>query len=165
MVGGSSRVVSRSGAVDPRVEKLFDPVIKFVGGPISQYLNGLGEVRKSLAGASGDQWIQIASLETNADFRKAVDGTRDLVKPMKKTPGSTAVAELLERPLDGVETGLKGGVVSNVDDAWAQVWGTAQRLESRYPFNAASSAWVLIPDLSQFLNPATGSLSKFLMSS
>jgi type VI secretion system protein ImpL len=162
MVGWlKSRLVSRSGAVDPRIEKLFDPVIKFAGGPISQYLNGLGEVRKSLAGSSGDQWIQIASLETNADFRKAVDGTRDLVKPMKKTPGSTAVAELLERPLDGVETGLKGGVVSNVDDAWAQVWGTAQKLESRYPFNAASSAWVLIPDLSQYLNPASGSLSKF----
>src|SRR5262249_5371595 len=111
--------------------------------------------------ASGDQGIQIASLETNGDFRKGIDGTRDLLKSLRKSPGSTAAAQLLEGPLDNVETGLKGGVVSNVDDAWTQIWNAAQRLESRYPFNASSSAWVLIPDLSQFLNPSNGSLSKF----
>jgi type VI secretion system protein ImpL len=156
-------VASKTKATDPKIERAFAPLINFMAqDQISKYLNSLGEVQKKLALVPGDEWAQIAAaLQNDKEFQKAVQDTAGMLRPLKTSPGSTAGAELLEQPLSNVSGGVGGGAKKNEADAWAAVVQKARALESRFPFNPAGGAQVLIPEFAQFFNPVNGTLTDF----
>lgn len=156
-------VASKAKVTDPKVEKAFEPLIRFTAQEqITKYLTALGEVGKKLDLINGNDWAQIApALEKDTEFRRAVQDADGMLKSLKTTPGSTAAAEVLEQPLANVSGGVKVGSSQNEALAWAALVQKVKLLEQRYPFNPTGGAPVLIAEFAQFFNPANGTLTEF----
>lgn len=143
---------------DTAVEKSFATLNSFKP---DEYFRRLKEVRDRLRDAPGEEWSQVASLANDERFKKARDEARELLKQLKATPGSAAVATLLGRPLDNIDSALGLGVKTDLELAWRNLRQTAKRFESSYPFSPSSNSSVFPSELESFLNPVNGNLTVF----
>src|SRR5262249_35312831 len=114
------------------VEKSFAALRSF---KLEDYLEKLKEVRRRLSDAQGEDWRQVTSLATDERYKRARDEARELLRPLKNNQGSAAVAALLGRPLENIESALGLGGELERDATWKKLFETARGLEARYPFN------------------------------
>jgi type VI secretion system protein ImpL len=140
------------GKGDTPVENSFAALNSF---KMEGYTKPLKDIMDALAKARGDDWVQAAQLKNDGKYQDAKKGLRDVLAPLKGKPGSEAVAALLARPLDNVETALGGGVEKDRNTAWANLVSRARQIESQYPFKRDSNVQLLLNDLAEYLKQLT----------
>ncbi|HKX31953.1 MAG TPA: type VI secretion system membrane subunit TssM [Blastocatellia bacterium] len=156
-----SYVISKEKSTT-EVEKSFAALKNF---KLETYLEKLSEVRQRLKDLPGDEWRQVAELNTNDRYRKAMDDARSLLKQLASNPGSSSMANLLARPLDNIDVALGRGVTKDRDTTWADLYGIARGLEEKYPFRSSSQQEVQPTDLADYLGRLTQFFDQHLKNS
>ena len=151
-------------------EREFRPLIEFAAGgdkrdatQFSQYRVALQGVLDQLEVASADQLTQTQrALLTGKDDIGLVRARQQVKRMVEgfKTAATREAADLLEQPLDNLFGMLQGGGYQQIVREYGdQVYPTAKRLESGFPFTDQGDSSVT--DLGRFLNPTDGRLTQF----
>ncbi len=164
-----------TGPGNSEPEKAFRPLFTFVGtkdqkAPAETYASEMGKVFASLnTKASSDSALKKIGEEftsSNGDDDKLEIKKREstilaLLGPFNETGSSQEVAALLQEPLDVLKALLGEGGIEQLKKAWVdQILPAAKDIEKGYPFDDSSSEADL-KNLTSFLAPGEGKLSKF----
>lgn len=154
-------------------EKEFRPLFTFVGkkedkenAPIEKYRAEIGKIYGRLNGISADELKQIAAdLANDKDdklkLRAGETAIGNLLQPFSETPSSQELATLIQEPLANLKGLLGADAKSQIAKAWAeQILPAAKDVEKGFPFDD-SQAESDPTKLTAYLNPVTGTLSKF----
>jgi type VI secretion system protein ImpL len=168
-------VKQKTGPGNSEPEKAFRPLFTFVGtkdqkAPAETYASEMSKVFASLnTKASSDSALKKIGEEftsSNGDDDKLEIKKREstilaLLGPFNETGSSQEVAALLQEPLTRLKALLGEGGIEQLKKAWAdQILPAAKDIEKGYPFDDSSSEADL-KNLTSFLAPGDGKLSKF----
>lgn len=168
----ASQETAETGGNTP-VEKQFLPLHTFVGenpnekNPIDKYQTDINAVAKKYAGFSPTKINQISqelAQDDNKNFpqlRTAQSDIESLLKPFENTAAGQELAAFLQEPLENLSTLLGADAQSQIKKNWAnKVLPAAKEIEKGYPFEAGEQE-VDLKNLTAFLNPVDGVLTKF----
>ena len=171
-LGGKQQAAATGG--NTQVEKDFLPLFSFMGeegkpnAPVENYQGQIGTVSNAFGNFSIAQINQLAQdLANNDDNRKfpelkrANDNISGLLKTFNSTPAGQDVAALLKKPLDNLNALLGADAQTQLEKTWRdQLLPAAKELERGFPF-ADGQTETDLTKLTNYLNPESGSLSKF----
>ena len=168
----ASRETAKTGGNTP-VEKQFAPLHTFIGdtpnekNPVDKYQTDINAVSKKYSGFSASKIQDISTKlaqDDNSDFpqlRGAKGDIDTLLKPFEGTPAGQELAAFLQEPLGNLSALLGADAQSQIKKTWAnKVLPAAKEMEKGFPFEAGD-AEVDLKNLSAFLNPVDGTLTKF----
>lgn len=153
------------------VEKEFKPLFAFMGeddkpaaAPASLYRADLRRLVEPIEGASLDKIQQItkdlAADKDTIGLRKTESAINTKTEAFK-TSAAQEVADLLKKPVQNLRVFFGAGVLEQLEKVWKeQILSKAQEIEKGYPFSADAGEADL-QKLTAYLNPASGTLSKF----
>lgn len=172
----SSKSGSETGG-NTAVEKAFRPLFAFVGqnkegggegeaSPIAQYGTKLKSLAEYLTGASADK-IQKLTKELAeekgafaAGLNKVDQHLNTTTEGFKATAAGQEIAALLKEPVTQVRVFFGAGVKEQIEKIWTnQILTKAREIEKGYPFDESGEAD--LNKVADFLNPVSGTLSKF----
>ena len=155
------------------VEKEFLPLFTFVGtpdkpnAPIDQYQSELGKVSNRFSGFSVTEINQLSqdlAKDNDKNFpelRQANTRIGGMLATFGATSTGPEIATLLKRPLENLNTLLGESGLGEMEKIWKdQILPAARELEKGFPFEDGQ-AEADLTKLTGFLNPETGSFSKF----
>ncbi len=154
-------------------EKEFRPLFTFIGkkedkenAPVEKYRAEIGKVYTRFNGISADELKQIAAdLANDKDdklkLRAGETAIGNLIQGFAETPSSQELASLIQQPLGNLKGLLGADAKSQIAKAWTeQILPAAKEIEKGFPFEDGQAESDLTK-LTAYLNPATGTLSKF----
>jgi type VI secretion system protein ImpL len=163
---------SKTGAGSTtEVEKEFRPLIQFFAGkaeasPMAQYLASIKKVAdklnsevKPLAELSNAMQAGTDTIGLTA-ARKAVDDSLEAKGFNSASPAAEAAGRVLKLPLDTLHALLVGADFEQIEKTWQGIQKRAQVFEQGFPF--ADGPDTSLAELSLFLNPQDGELTKFV---
>ena len=168
----ASQETAETGGNTP-VEKQFLPLHSFIGespnekNPVDKYQTDINAVSKKFSTFSPTQINQISqelAQDDNKNFRQlrvAQEGINTLLKPFESTSAGQELAAFLQEPLENLSALLGADAQTQLKKNWAnKVLPAAKEIEKGYPFEAGD-AEVDLKNLTAFLNPVDGTLTKF----
>ena len=155
-----------------QVEKEFRPLFTFVGDetksdtPLAKYRSELGKVANKFGGFSPNEIEQLSqelAKDNDKNFpqlRKAEGDVKNLLGVFNETPSGQEVADFLREPLGNLKALLGADATSQLAKTWVNsILPKAKEIEKGYPFSGDGEAD--LKNLSAFLNPSNGELTKF----
>ena len=160
------------------VEKEFRALFKFVGenekkdknSPLSKYGAEVTKVADYFANITPDRKEKITKeLAIEAEKSKAVDTLRradkrinNLLKGFDATAAGQELAKLIKQPISNVRVYYGEGGIKLLKKEWQErILTSAREIESGYPFKGLSDGEADRVKVAAYLNPVSGTFSKF----
>lgn len=152
------------------IEKEFSALTQFIGKsgdsettPINQYRANLRVMLDSLESANADQLSKTAKLLLTGQDDIGLQKTELSINKLLDSftaPAMVDAAAICKQPLGNLRAMLYGGSFAQIEQIWReQIYVKARSLEAGFPFTDSGSA--SITDLTRYLNPVDGQLTKF----
>lgn len=153
------------------VEKEFRPLIQFFAGkdeksPAAEYRTQLKKVADKLNLENKSLAELSSAMQGGADTiglaaaRKTIEGSLETKGFDSASPAAEAAGRVLKLPLDSLNALLVGADFEQIEKTWQGMQKKAQAFEQGFPF--ADGPDISLAELSLFLNPQDGELTKFV---
>ena len=153
------------------VEKEFKPLFAFMGEggkpdaptPVSLYREDLRKLVEPIDRVSDIKQISkdLAADKDTIGLRKAESNVATRTEAFT-TSAAQEVADLLKKPLQNLREFFGADKKTQLEDNWRkQILSKAQEIEKGYPFTDAGTGEADLQKLTAYLNPVSGTLSKF----